>query len=76
SIRVTLTRNTYLNYGYFTDRETQDPVQYSPTLSSEFSGVTNAQQYAYQYCSNYYFGLSPDNTALLGTGTPAGGVAV
>lgn len=75
SIRVTLTRNTYLNYGYFTDRETQDPVQYSPTLSSEFSGVANAQQYAYQYCSNYYFALSPDNTALLGTGTPAGGVA-
>ncbi|MGH9102196.1 MAG: hypothetical protein ACRDYD_04320 [Acidimicrobiales bacterium] len=70
-IRVTLTRTTYLNYAYFTDRETQDPNQYAANLSAEFSGVSKAQQYATQYCSNYYFALSPGN--VVGQ-TPAGGI--
>ena len=54
-IRVTLTRSTYLNYAYFTDVETQDPAEYSPTLSSEFSSIPTAQQDATQYCSNSYY---------------------
>ena len=74
-IRVTLTRSTYLNYAYFTDVETQETAQYSPTLSSEFSSIPTAQQDATQYCSNYYYALSNGNAALLrANGTPAGGL--
>ena len=72
-IQVTLTRNTYLNYAYFTDLETQDPAQYNPNLSSEFSSVSTAQADADQYCSNYYFAIGPNNT--IGT-KPSGGIAL
>jgi Tfp pilus assembly protein PilX len=73
-ITVTFDRTTYLNYAYFTDRETQDPAQYNPSLSSEFVSATvpNPQGYADQYCSNYYYALSPGNTVGQ---TPAGGIA-
>jgi hypothetical protein len=73
-IRVTFARSTYLNYAYFTDRETQDPAQYNPQLSSEFvsGSVPNPQADANQYCSNYYFALGPGNAVGQ---TPAGGIA-